>query len=666
MMNRKILLLVADLSKRVLEVKERLRAACGGVACIIVNINESLPAVALLYSCERVFVYTNKEKQGGYADRFCTDFGDLLADYVDNGGRVVLCYCHPMPGGRWQREDYSPISSNSVHDLDSEAFVTLGKNSFLAAETISQIKGPMRINSGEINPASYVDSYWCENNSKRGKPFIPFLAFIKRGKGMVVLLNIYPPADIAEKNGSRPKKNSVLDAPRFSTAFFDAVMISLYTKIPDSLFPSAAMMKKKENPLAWNDSWSEANTFMIENDIATAADTRGYASIAVQDLWIRSGRHSISIRINRINEKGRVWIGFGLASRQFFRKFNSGRAAGWMGRDGNSWGFYYGTQLWHAGRCVDPQYGSRPFEAGDVVTMTVDFTTQELSFSVNGMLYGPCRAFTNIPWQEDLTVVASIRTSGNQLQTLSYSKTGITEENKEKETEPKENEVSRDGKKSDQNGEEEEETDGNLNVKEEDKEISLPTTLNEEQLTRFFEQITFKIIAYEKQTQMRAAFFEIQEQLEQLQRELAGEKEKWSIELERERAVVTKANASIKQLEIQLAEKNEKIEQLESNVVKLQTKADALSGEGLQQMSLERLEQLQKIVESSAQKISDAILNAKLSSDEGLCKVCLDAPKSIVFSPCGHHICCAECAAKVDTCPICRKSIDQKIVLFSL
>ncbi|CAL8102268.1 unnamed protein product [Calicophoron daubneyi] len=41
-----------------------------------------------------------------------------------------------------------------------------------------------------------------------------------------------------------------------------------------------------------------------------------------------------------------------------------------------------------------------------------------------------------------------------------------------------------------------------------------------------------------------------------------------------------------------------------------------------------------------------------------LCRLCVDAPISRVFFPCGHIVCCADCAERVDQCPICRKTIE--------
>ncbi|CAG2242596.1 unnamed protein product [Mytilus edulis] len=42
--------------------------------------------------------------------------------------------------------------------------------------------------------------------------------------------------------------------------------------------------------------------------------------------------------------------------------------------------------------------------------------------------------------------------------------------------------------------------------------------------------------------------------------------------------------------------------------------------------------------------------------DQRLCKVCLDLEASIAFLPCGHIVCCIDCAPAMRKCPVCRTS----------
>ena len=47
------------------------------------------------------------------------------------------------------------------------------------------------------------------------------------------------------------------------------------------------------------------------------------------------------------------------------------------------------------------------------------------------------------------------------------------------------------------------------------------------------------------------------------------------------------------------------------------------------------------------------------------CKICYENDMDVVFGPCNHMLCCANCAEKLKICPICRKSIQTKIHCFS-
>lgn len=42
-------------------------------------------------------------------------------------------------------------------------------------------------------------------------------------------------------------------------------------------------------------------------------------------------------------------------------------------------------------------------------------------------------------------------------------------------------------------------------------------------------------------------------------------------------------------------------------------------------------------------------------ADEALCVVCWESPRVIAFVPCGHLVACAQCAAALKLCPICRQ-----------
>ncbi|VDI15261.1 E3 ubiquitin-protein ligase XIAP [Mytilus galloprovincialis] len=47
-----------------------------------------------------------------------------------------------------------------------------------------------------------------------------------------------------------------------------------------------------------------------------------------------------------------------------------------------------------------------------------------------------------------------------------------------------------------------------------------------------------------------------------------------------------------------------------------------------------------------------------------LCKVCLEVDASEVFLPCGHLVCCSDCANVMHKCPICRSKVVEKKTIF--
>ena len=74
--------------------------------------------------------------------------------------------------------------------------------------------------------------------------------------------------------------------------------------------------------------------------------------------------------------------------------------------------------------------------------------------------------------------------------------------------------------------------------------------------------------------------------------------------------------------------------------------------------------------------LSTTSLNTKLGEkfrqflrkieDSHLCKVCYDKEVSVVFCPCGHHVCCQRCAGNCHICPICRKHIAHIQLVFTI
>lgn len=46
------------------------------------------------------------------------------------------------------------------------------------------------------------------------------------------------------------------------------------------------------------------------------------------------------------------------------------------------------------------------------------------------------------------------------------------------------------------------------------------------------------------------------------------------------------------------------------------------------------------------------------------CAVCLVAPRTVAYVPCGHVACCSECAPRMAQCPLCKEQIQKRIPIF--
>lgn len=57
-------------------------------------------------------------------------------------------------------------------------------------------------------------------------------------------------------------------------------------------------------------------------------------------------------------------------------------------------------------------------------------------------------------------------------------------------------------------------------------------------------------------------------------------------------------------------------------------------------------------------------LNKSADSFDPSCKICFDANFNTVFLPCGHLLCCEDCAKTIRTCPMCRSTVDSAKKVF--
>ena len=66
----------------------------------------------------------------------------------------------------------------------------------------------------------------------------------------------------------------------------------------------------------------------------------------------------------------------------------------------------------------------------------------------------------------------------------------------------------------------------------------------------------------------------------------------------------------------------------------------------------------EKVAAQSAQAAAEEQLEDTVN-----CTICMAAPRTVLFLPCKHFLCCAACAAGLprQQCPNCRQEIAQKI-----
>ena len=74
----------------------------------------------------------------------------------------------------------------------------------------------------------------------------------------------------------------------------------------------------------------------------------------------------------------------------------------------------------------------------------------------------------------------------------------------------------------------------------------------------------------------------------------------------------------------------------------------------------ERIKELEENAANNAHKNKIRALEK-----ERECKICMDKEVGVVFIPCGHIACCVDCGESFSYCPICRREIELKNLIFT-
>jgi FtsZ-binding cell division protein ZapB len=84
---------------------------------------------------------------------------------------------------------------------------------------------------------------------------------------------------------------------------------------------------------------------------------------------------------------------------------------------------------------------------------------------------------------------------------------------------------------------------------------------------------------------------------------------------------------------------------------------ETIHHDGLRCISTEKLRRLESEMEAQKNKFQEM-------QEQFLCLVCCDQQSVVVLLPCAHQCLCDGCAAKLDLCPVCRATIEQRITTY--
>ena len=154
----------------------------------------------------------------------------------------------------------------------------------------------------------------------------------------------------------------------------------------------------------------------------------------------------------------------------------------------------------------------------------------------------------------------------------------------------------------------------------------------------------------------------VEEQLQIAQDENAAQ------QIRMEEALIENAvsGKEVESLKEQFFRMKEYLQQLNEEMGLLRGENDAIA----EITSVGECERLEKSLKSTLSKVEERksclIANAlnKTSDEQKMCVVCLDQEKSVLLLPCRHVCVCKVCSRQVDSCPVCRAQIVDKINVF--
>jgi len=163
-------------------------------------LQDGVPSLSDLAGIDVLLVWTaswRSDSESTEYDRRKT--GNLLADFVDNGGSVVMCYTNPEPSGRWAEEKYSPFAVQGVYLVKAMPPTEVACRG-LGDVTIG---GPVWVNRVKLQPraggrASVDCCRWPGPGRQHREGLVATRVAAAAGHGGVVALNVYPPSRDAQ------------------------------------------------------------------------------------------------------------------------------------------------------------------------------------------------------------------------------------------------------------------------------------------------------------------------------------------------------------------------------------------------------------------------------------------------------------------------------------
>jgi len=175
-------------------------------------------------------------------------------------------------------------------------------------------------------------------------------------------------------------------------------------------------------------------------------------------------------------------------------------------------------------------------------------------------------------------------------------------------------------------------------------------------------------------------FFDtIRESLEKGEHKIRAKINNLTDRLEAKDAEISENELQIIFLKAELEEKDSTINHLsslidekESIISDLQNENNELAnlkGDELDELDINKLDELQKIIQSTGYKIEkrkrDLLMEKEQQFiDQKLCCVCCEREKNVLILQCKHMCVCAMCASSLTKCPICRRKIESSIQIY--